>query len=198
MHRVRTFDVRIIAATNRDLEAEVRAGRFRADLYHRLSVYPIRVPTLAERAADLPVLVDHFAKKLAPRLRLDRVVVDEGFLGVLAGYNWPGNVRELENAVERVLVRARSRGESVVRLDGAAARTLGFDRIPPAAKSSRGPITRSLREATERFQLELIERALSACNGSITGAARLLSEDRSNLHRRYQRLQRGVDKLGRS
>ncbi len=191
--RVRKFDVRIIAATNRDLEAEVRAGRFRADLFHRLSVYPIRVPTLAERTADLPALVDHFARKLAPRLRLERVTIDDSFLEVLRGYGWPGNVRELENTVERALVRARARGESVARLDSDAARALGMERAGvPATRQPLAPLASSLREATDRFQLELIERALGASHGSIAGAARLLSEDRSNLHRRYRRLQRAA------
>ncbi|MCC7110800.1 MAG: sigma 54-interacting transcriptional regulator, partial [Deltaproteobacteria bacterium] len=107
--RVRRFDVRVLAATNRDLVAEVQAGRFRADLFHRLAVYPIQVPSLAERVGDIGVLVRHFVRKLAPRLHLASVEVDGSFLRAFEEAPWPGNVRELENAVERALLRARAR-----------------------------------------------------------------------------------------
>lgn len=183
-HRVRHLDVRIIAATNRDLQAEVRAGRFRADLFHRLAVYPIRVAPLAERPEDLEPLVRHFVRKLSPRLRRVDVKLEDGFLRALERAPWPGNVRELENSVERALVRSPV-------LDAAAARALGLSagrsapaRVEPPALSEG----QTLRSATEDFQRGLLKSVLAECGGNVAEAARRLGEDRSNLHRRLARL----------
>ncbi len=189
-HHVRRFDVRIIAATNRDLQAEVRAGRFRADLFHRLAVYPLQVSPLRVRIEDIAALVDHFARKLTSRLQLESVRIEPTFLDELSRYSWPGNVRELQNTVERALVRARSRGRKVVRLDADAARGLGLGGDPPRPSANRpGPLpTGTLRDQTELFQRELMERAIAEEDGSLARAARLLGEDPSNFLRRLRRL----------
>ena len=189
-HTVRRFNVRIIAATNRDLQAEVRAGRFRADLFHRLAVYPLQVPALRAHTEDLPQLVDHFTRKLMPRLHVQAVNVDPSFLAELAGYSWPGNVRELENMIERAMIRARSTGRSTVRLDTSMARALGVGLDRPRSRAAPSISHGSLREQTERFQLDLMERAISEEDGSIARAAHLLGEDRSNFLRRLRRLQK--------
>ncbi|MCC6336744.1 MAG: nitric oxide reductase transcriptional regulator NorR [Myxococcales bacterium] len=192
-HRVRRIDVRIIAATNRDLEAEVRARRFRADLFHRLAVYPLRVPPLAERLEDLEPLVRHFVRKLAPRLRLGDVKVDDGFIRTLERTPWAGNVRELENTVERALVRARTLGAKAM-LDEAAARGLGLGPVRvPAAPEAQAPLLprgQTLKEATAAFQRKVLDAVLRECDGNLARAARRLGEDRSNLHRRLRRLGR--------
>ena len=188
--RVRRFDTRIIAATNRDLDAEVRAKRFRADLFHRLAVYPIRVAPLRERLEDVPVLCDHFAHKLASRLHLQSVEIERPFLAALQGYDWPGNVRELENTVERALVRARALGRRAVKLDGTAASALGLGVAPAPTRAKKPAFTvdGTLREATDRFQLALIDAALAKNEGSFAAAARSLGIDRSNLLRLTRRL----------
>ncbi len=188
-HRVRHFDVRVIAATNRDLEAEAGAGRFRLDLLHRIAVYPIRVPSLAERLEDVPLLIEHFAHKLAARLQIRGLHIDPGFASELQGYEWPGNVRALENTVEQALVRVRpsAQGQRVV-LDASVARKLRLG--PPKRRGSEHP-TRAfggtLREATSAFQAALVADALAASGGNVAKAARLLGEDRANLHRRLRR-----------
>lgn len=195
-HTVRRFDARIIAATNRDLNEEVRAGRFRADLLHRIAVYPIRVPSLSERLDDLPDLALHFARKLCARLHLESVAVEPGFVEALAGYGWPGNVRELENTVERALVRGRALGQRKVRLDAASARGLGLGegrQSAPARAPRHVPFTGTLREATLIFQRAMIDDALARTGGNLAEAARLLGEDRSNLHRRVGRLRGRAD-----
>jgi len=106
--RTRTVDVRIIAATNRDLKKEVEAGRFREDLYYRLNVFPLRVPALRERREDIPLLTRHFLEHAARRLRLPLPRLTEAHIRLLQGCDWPGNVRELQNATERALILARN------------------------------------------------------------------------------------------
>ena len=102
--RTRRVDVRIIAATNRDLEAEVAAGRFRADLYHRISVFPIVLPPLRERTGDVPILVWFFVERLQPRFGRHIERIPESSMAALEAYDWPGNIRELRNVVERSLI----------------------------------------------------------------------------------------------
>jgi len=193
-NRVRRFDVRVIAATNRDLAGEVRAGRFRADLFHRLAVYPIRVPPLGERLDDLPDLVEHFVRKLTPRLKPGDVTIEPGFVEALQTAKWPGNIRELENAVERALVRSRG-GGGRTHLDARAARSLGLAAEQPPARTEASPVRTSddevpLKAAVEAFELARIEETLLRCGGNLSAAARRLGEDRSNLHRLLARLRR--------
>jgi transcriptional regulator with GAF, ATPase, and Fis domain len=99
-----TVDVRVIAATNRDVQAEVREGRFRADLYYRLSVFPITAPPLRERREDIPDLVSFFVSRYAPRLGKPICRVDVPSLDAMVAYDWPGNVRELRNVIERAVI----------------------------------------------------------------------------------------------
>lgn len=107
--RIRRADVRIIAATNRDLKAEAEAGRFREDLYYRLNVFPINVPPLRERKEDIPLLAQHFAEISSNELRCPRAQLTRAGISQLQGYNWPGNVRELRNVVERAVIIARGK-----------------------------------------------------------------------------------------
>jgi formate hydrogenlyase transcriptional activator len=101
-------DVRVIAATNRDLGREVNEGRFRMDLYYRLNVFPVHVPSLRERSDDIPVLVDYFAARLAGRMGKRIRHIDKGTLDAMLRYSWPGNIRELQNVIERGVILADS------------------------------------------------------------------------------------------
>jgi DNA-binding NtrC family response regulator len=158
--RARPVDVRLVAATTKDLHREVREGRFREDLFYRLNVFTIRMPPLRERKEDVPVLVDFLVHKAALRTGKDVVAVSEEALERLAAHSWPGNVRELENVVESAVVRARGS-------------TIGAGDLPPdfaAAEGAAAPVER-MRDALRRAA------------GSVTLAARLLGVHRTTLWR---------------
>jgi two-component system nitrogen regulation response regulator NtrX len=168
-------DVRIVAATNRDLEADRAGGHFRSDLFYRLNVLPIHVPPLRERIADLPPLVDHFMERLRLRQGLNPPRLEDGALRAMTGYAWPGNVRELANICERLAIL---HGGGVA--DAAAVAAL----LPAQTGDDVGP----LKDRLEAFERREIERALDAAGGNVAEAARMLDTDRPNLYRRMKRL----------
>ncbi|HZP38424.1 MAG TPA: sigma-54 dependent transcriptional regulator [Methylomirabilota bacterium] len=172
-------DVRLIAATNADLEAEVAAGRFRRDLFYRLNVFPIRLPPLRERVQDIPGLAEHFLRQACRRARRAVPSVSAEALALLSAYPWPGNVRELENEIERAVALAD---------DG---RPLGpahlSERIAAgAAGASSSP--RTLNDAVEALKRRMIEDALREC-GSKTRAAERLGLTRQSLQQMLRRRQ---------
>ena len=181
-----TADIRVVAATNRDLAAEVRAGRFREDLYYRLDVVDIHMPTLAERASDIPMLCDHFVKEFAPKNGRTVAGFEPAALALLQAYPWPGNVRELRNTIEKMVVL--SRGELLTVQD-----------VPPnvrdgaesAARAAPEPVpTESLAQAEKRKILA----ALDAAGGNRSRAADALGISRRTLHRKLAAW--GVPKRG--
>ncbi|HYA03978.1 MAG TPA: sigma-54 dependent transcriptional regulator, partial [Syntrophobacteria bacterium] len=162
------IDVRVLAATTKDLASEVKAGRFRDDLYYRINVLQVTVPPLRERAGDISLLIRHFVEKTGERLGLAVDEVSPGALRALQRYAWPGNVRELENVIERALVMA-------------GGGTIELDDLPPVvqAQVQACPLvaeeeTLSIKEATRRLEKEFIRRALEKTGGNRTRAARLL------------------------
>jgi len=193
--RVIEADVRLIAATNRDLEAEVRAGKFRADLFHRLHVYPLRVPPLRERVADIALLAGYFCDVMRRRLGLGPVRIDPDAVSAFERYPWPGNVRELENLLSRLTLKAASgvaRGDPVViRRAHLGADFTGAETPPDGAITSEVEALspgKSLADATREFQQSMIERALASSRGNWSAAARTLGMHRSNLHHLAVRL----------
>jgi anaerobic nitric oxide reductase transcription regulator len=187
-------DVRILAATNRDLEAEVKAGRFRADLLHRLDVCRIRVPPLRERPEDVPPLAGHFADRGRARLGTGPIRFTPDALRLLTAGEWPGNVRELENVISRGILRANARcapGEAVL-ID---ARDLDIapqgggapseSRAEPAIDVASGA---TMRAAVEDLQRRLIRAAIDRSAGNWAAAGRELGIERANLHRLARRL----------
>jgi anaerobic nitric oxide reductase transcription regulator len=190
--RVHRVDVRVIAATNRDLEREVEQGRFRADLYHRLAVFPLRVPSLEERREDIPILAAHFADLAGRRLGIGPVRLTDRARAALASADWPGNVRELENVVSRAVLRAsagRDRRQGAIvdlgHLDLAAPRPL-VPALPPEPAPDDTP--RPLRARVADFEREVILRAVERHGGNWAAAARELGMHRSNLHHLARRL----------
>lgn len=180
----------MLAATNRDLREEVLAGRFRADLFHRLSVFPLFVPPLRERGDDVVLLAGYFCEQCRLRLGLSRVVLSSGARRHLLNYGWPGNVRELEHAIHRAVVLARATragGEVVLEAQHFA---LSDDVLPtpPAESDLALPTCRNLRESTENFQREMIRQALAQNNHNWAASARALETDVANLHRLAKRL----------
>jgi len=189
-------DVRLLSATNRDLEQEIKAGRFRSDLYHRLHVYPLHVPALRERAEDIPLLAGYFCDLMRRRLGLGPVRLDAEAVDALKRYPWPGNVRELENVLSRVTLKASSRvarGEHVViarshlgpDFTGTTFPPMG-EPIPTKFDTVQTPV--DLKEATREFQRAVIDRALDEHSGNWSAAARALGMHRSNFHHLAVRL----------
>jgi anaerobic nitric oxide reductase transcription regulator len=192
--RITTADVRVVAATNRDLEAEVEAGRYRADLFHRLNVYPLRVPPLRERVEDIPLLAGFFCDLTRTRLGLGPIRLEPEAIAALRAYPWPGNVRELENVLSRVTLKAAAgipRGEPI--LLTSAHLGSDFSRVTSSVlRETSAPEPRTsqidIKEATREFQRSLIRQALAAHQGNWAAAARSLGMHRSNFHHLAVRL----------
>src|SRR4029077_13952103 len=189
----RRVNVRIIAATNRDLEAESRAGRFREDLYYRLGVFPIQVPPLRDRAADIGPLAAHFVRRFCEQLNLPSRKLTRGDVQTLERYDWPGNIRELQNVIERALILSRS-GRLKFELKQAK------QRLPqePTASRAEDHETRVLT-ITEIKEMERanIERALRQCNGQVycrDGAVALLEMKPTTLWSRPRSLKISTEK----
>ena len=187
-HRV---DVRVIAASNRDLAEEVRAGRVRADFYHRLSVYPLELPPLRERGRDVLLLAGTFLEVNRARLGLQGLRLTADAQAALLCHAWPGNVRELEHLIARSALKAVAREPRRARLLGITAQDLGLDEQPAAAARTRGndaESTTKLRTAVADLERRLIKQALVRHAGNWTAAAGELGVDRANLRRMATRL----------
>ncbi|HVR08590.1 MAG TPA: sigma-54 dependent transcriptional regulator, partial [Thermoanaerobaculia bacterium] len=180
--RDRQVDVRLIAATHQDLEAAVAAGRFRQDLYFRLAHLPIAVPPLAERRADVPLLVDHFVDHFSRQHRVRRLGIDAAVFDVLARYSWPGNVRELKNICERLVVF----GADPLTVDQLPSNFFQPARVPETglvrlAESCPPMPLRDFKVACER---EYLEDVLRRTSWNFAAAARLLRIQRTYLHQK--------------
>jgi DNA-binding NtrC family response regulator len=186
-HQPIRVDVRIVATTNRDLEAEVKAGRFRGDLYYRLSVVPVHTPALRERREDIPLLVSHFQKKAIAEMDVPAEPVDTKIMDMLVAYDWPGNVRELANVVERavILSHGKPRIEDFARIQRATAAgpARGVeDAAPPAEGMPEGMPLR-----LDELEAIAIERALQVTGGHRRKASELLGISERTLRNKLNR-----------
>jgi DNA-binding NtrC family response regulator len=180
-----SVDVRIIAATHRDLKAEVQAGRFREDLFYRLHVFPIRVPALRERREDIPALAAHFLTKHARSGKREIVGIGNAAMRGLTAYNWPGNVRELENAIERAVAIAAGKEIDIrdlpAELRGAQVGAL------PAEVLVKMPYREAMETARDRISREYLAVLLREFDGNVTRAAERAGIERESLHRLLKR-----------
>lgn len=177
-------DVRVVAASNRDLASEVEQGRFREDLFYRLQVIPITIPPLRERRSDIPLLVRHFLDKHNQQRPLQPVSVTEEAMVHLWEYDWPGNVRELENLVERMVVLS---DDGVIRVESLPPNIRSFisdKKIPRPTLTEEGI---DLNQAVEEFEYRLIDEALRRTKGNKQAAARLLGLKRTTLVAKLRR-----------
>jgi nitrogen regulation protein NR(I) len=188
-------DVRLVAATNRDLKKLIAAGTFREDLFYRLNVVPMRLPALRERADDIPLLVEHFLAKFNGRLKKHVVGLEPEALEALRAYGWPGNIRELENVVERAVLFCDTQ---TIRRDDLPPETRGV--TPPRESGSQpgpeldaklppeGGLKEHVKVAMSRLERDLVSRALAQTGGNVTHAARLLKISRKGLQLKMKEL----------
>jgi two-component system nitrogen regulation response regulator NtrX len=183
-------DARVVSSTTKDLRAEIEAGRFREDLYHRLNVVPVRVPPLSERRDDIPPLIAHFMKRLSASSGLPMRDIREDAMAVLQAHDWPGNVRQLRNMIERLLILS---AEDVI----------SADHLPPdlgaeAPWNNGGReliISLPLREAREIFERDYLLAQINRFGGNISRTATFIGMERSALHRKLKSL--GVNSNGK-
>lgn len=201
---VEEVNVRIFAATNRNLKEEVDGNRFRADLYHRLSVYPVRVPSLKERAGDIQLLAGYFVEQVGRKLGIGQIKMSHNALTYLNQYNWPGNVRELEHVISRAALKARSRQKhkEIITIEVEDCGQLSSDTLKSEIKHGiisetdlhTDKLHLNLRNETANFQTKLIKQILTEENGNWAATARRLETDRANLNRLSKRLNIKVTK----
>lgn len=182
--RLVTVDVRIIAATNKELEEEIREARFREDLYYRLNVVPFRAPLLRERLEDIPLLVQYFINLFYRKEGREPKTFTPEALEILKQYLWPGNVRELKNIIERILIMTPGRiitGDDVPDLDG------GYSEPESPCPNLDGALAQAtLRGGREKFEREFIIQKLEENDWNISRTAEIIELERSNLHRKIK------------
>ena len=184
-------DVRVVAATTRDLAREISEGRFRDDLFYRLNVVPIPIPSLRERRDDIPVLAAYFMARAAEATGQQPRPLGEDAMAILQAYDWPGNVRELRNAIERLLIMAPGGPGETIRTDALPGELSGA--TPADLRGERGAemMTLPLREAREVFEREYLLAQKQRFDGNISRTAEFVGMERSALHRKLKSL--GID-----
>ena len=180
-------DVRVITSTSRDLEQESRIGKFRDDLYHRLNVMPLSVPSLRERREDIPELVTHFIGRLSASTGLPPRSIGDDAMAALQAHDWPGNVRQLRNNVERLLILATGNPANPITLDTLPPE-VSVVRTSTPADSKDKIIAMPLRDAREHFERDYLEAQIERFGGNISKTASFVGMERSALHRKLKSL----------
>lgn len=184
-------DVRIVTATNKDIGAEVKAGRFREDLFYRLNVVPLRLPPLRERRQDIEVLVRYFLKQFNERLGKNVSHIEPACLSALKYYDWPGNIRQLENVIERMVLMSDEPILQVEELPSEVSGAFAHSELEAESGESAEDLSKFkeiVRKRTQLFERELIERALDETSGNVTRAAEKLGLSRKGLQLKLKEL----------
>ena len=181
-------DVRVISSSTRDLRTEIAEKRFREDLYHRLNVVPITVPSLRERCEDIPMLVEYFMRRSAEMLGLVERAISQDALSALQGYEWPGNVRQLRNIIERMLIMAPGDVGDVIRVDMLPTEINAPTPSSLMPDNSAEVMSMSLREAREVFERQYLMAQVNRFGGNISRTAEFVGMERSALHRKLKTL----------
>jgi two-component system, NtrC family, nitrogen regulation response regulator NtrX len=182
-----SVDVRVISATSRDLRTEIERGHFREDLFHRLNVVPINVPSLSDRREDIPTLVQYFMEQFSKSAGMSEMKVGDDTMAILQTHDWPGNVRQLRNIVERMLILATDSPSDILTADLLPS-DVGTSSPALPSQNSEQVISLPLREAREHFEREYLVAQISRFGGNISRTAAFIGMERSALHRKLKSL----------
>jgi len=189
-------DVRVMSSSSKDLREEIAHERFREDLFHRLNVVPVRVPSLSERREDIPLLIEHFMKQLAATAGLPTRQIGDDAMAALQAHHWPGNVRQLRNNVERLMILATEDVNDVITADMLPSEVGATSPALSASSGNEHVIALPLREARELFEREYLIAQINRFGGNISRTAAFIGMERSALHRKLKSL--GVNPQQRS
>lgn len=181
-------DVRVVSSSSRDLREEIAAGRFREDLFHRLNVVPIVVPSLEQRREDIPVLVQYFADQISKSTGLPLRSISDDAMATLQSYAWPGNVRQLRNNIERLMILTSSESSSVITADKLTDDTSSAAQMGVGGASGEHIMALPLREARETFERDYLIAQIGRFGGNISRTAAFIGMERSALHRKLKSL----------
>lgn len=181
-------DVRVISSTARNLEQLIAEGNFREDLYHRLAVVPVRVPSLAERREDIPFLVDQFMRQIGEQAGIKARPIGDDAMAVLQAHDWPGNIRQLRNNIERLMILTRGEADNSVITASMLPKEIG-EMLPSVANHDQSHVmTLPLREAREMFERDYLVAQINRFGGNISKTAEFVGMERSALHRKLKSL----------
>ncbi|NQU57943.1 MAG: sigma-54-dependent Fis family transcriptional regulator [Rhodospirillales bacterium] len=181
-------DVRVLSSSNKNLEEEMAAGHFREDLFFRLNVVPLKIPSLAERAADIPEMVSHFMEIGAQKAGLPARILREDTLAALQAYEWPGNVRQLRNLVDWLLIMATGNAEDKIKPDMLPPEITGKTPTAAGLQKDEDILGLSLRDARESFERDYLMAQVTRFRGNISRTASFIGMERSALHRKLKSL----------
>jgi two-component system nitrogen regulation response regulator NtrX len=187
-----TVDVRVIAASNKDLQGEIDAGRFREDLYYRLNVVPIKMPSLKERREDIPELCRYFLKRASDTSGMPPRELTDDATAILQAYHWPGNVRQLRNMMEWLLIMAPGGSKQPVKADMLPTEMFESNPVVTRPEMNADIMSMPLRDARELFEKQYLAAQINRFNGNISKTSNFVGMERSALHRKLKML--GIDK----
>lgn len=183
-----SVDIRVISSTSRNLEHLIGEGNFREDLYHRLAVVPVRVPSLAERREDIPFLVDQFMKQISEQVGIKVRPISDDAMAVLQAHDWPGNIRQLRNNIERLMILTRNDGGGGAITADMLPKEIGEMLPNVSGEDENHVMTLPLREARELFEREYLVAQINRFGGNISKTAEFVGMERSALHRKLKTL----------